>query len=85
MQRSDAGEDFRIADLDKEYFEDFKISPTCARFQHAVGDITTTPPLGLGSNYSNSQNNNSYAPAESFKRYVKRDSTFYNSLKDGNH
>ena len=52
--RPDMCEDCRLAEIDKDDFEDFKISPIWKRFQHAAVDMTTTSPPGLGSNYSNS-------------------------------
>ena len=55
MQRSEKGNDFRIGDLDKESFEDFKISTSYAQYQYASGYIITLPPPGLES-ASNSQN-----------------------------
>ena len=82
--REEKGEDFRLKDIDASLFEDFKLSPTRTKFQCAQGDITRTPPSSLTSSHSpNLQHNRSHAPAESFKKGVKRDSTMHNTFKDG--
>lgn len=85
IQRAYSGGDFCLVGLDKEYLEDLQISTAYARFQHSSGDTTTTPPPGVGSNYSNYQKTNSCTPDESFKRGIEHYLTLCNSLKDGKH
>ena len=44
---SEAGEDVRLKDLNREEFEEFLRSPACTEYQNRVGYTTTLPPPNL--------------------------------------
>ena len=74
-------ENFTLTNIDAIVFKICKLEPVHTQFQYAASDIAVTPPSHLLSDYAPTNNHKTFTPTESFKRDIKRDYAFYNSLK----